>query len=403
MASAQRSLRTSAFPAAFILTVSLIAMWGLGHRLYDALAPEFAATADHNSYLWALTRSMSNTVYVITAIPAALYAIRFGYKATILLGLGCVCIGSFTLYPAAGTHTFTYFLIASAVMACGWIILEISVNPLVALLGTRRHFIQRLNFAQCFYPVGTFAGVFAGRWLADQHLSRQGFSDHAIAHPYIVFGAAVLLMTFLFEEVRFPPLACERQRGTFELHLGRILRRPLFGFALVAQVCGVQALATSWQSGSTLFAETFAHTDFASSGLLCLLASFAAGRFAGTGMMGSMRPSLVLALFSAGGILAALVAASTGGAVAVAGAMAASFFGAVVWPTVLGIAIRDTGDDMKLATALVCMATAACGIVQVMGSVLVPLHAPHLAMLLPVAGFIVVLLFARACTRQTDA
>lgn len=403
MVSAQRSLRTSAFPAAFILTVSLIAMWGIGHRLYDALAPEFAATADHSSYRWAFMRSMNNAVYLIAAIPAALYAIRFGYKATILLGLGCICIGSFTLYPAAGTHTFVYFLIASVVMACGWIILEISVNPLVALLGTRGHFIQRLSFAQCFYPVGTFAGVFTGDWLTDQHLSRTGFSEHAIAHPYIVFGAAVLLMAFLFEEVRFPPLASERQRGTFKLHLGRILKRPLFGFALVAQACGVLALAASWRAGSAMFAETFAHTSLANSGLLCLLASFAAGRFAGTGLMGTMRPSQVLALFSVGGILAALVAVATGGAVAVAGAMAASFFGAVIWPTVLGIAIRDTGEDMKLATALLCMATAACGIVQVVGAVPVPFQAPRLTMLLPVAGFFVVLLFARACTRRTDA
>jgi FHS family L-fucose permease-like MFS transporter len=395
--------QSRAFAVAIALTACLVALWGMGHRLYDTLAPEFSAAFDLSSYQWALTRSIYNLVYIVGAIPAALYALRFSYKAAILLGLGCICVGAFTLYPAAETHTVTYFLTAIGIMAFGWIVLEVTANPLAAALGSRRNFVQRLNFVQSFYPLGALAGVLIGRWLTGSHLSHPDASAVAIAHPYIVFGGGVLLLAFVFEEVRFPAIASERIRGKLPMDILAILRQPLFVFALIAQFCGVLVLNESGRAGTALVAGIAADTTTITDWLLWSISLLLAGRLIATALMSVLRPSQVLMLFTAAGVAAALLAAATGGFVSVIGVMGARLFVALIWPTVLGIAIRDTGANMKLATALMCIAGASSGVAYDIATARLPYHSPTIAMLLCAAGFLVVFAFALVARRRAQS
>lgn len=392
--------QSRAFAVAIALTASLVALWGMGHRLYDTLAPEFSAAFDLSSYQWALTRSIYNIVYIVGAIPAALYALRFSYKAAILLGLGCICVGAFTLYPAAETHTVAYFLVAVGIMSFGWIVLEVTANPLAASLGSRHNFVQRLNFVQSFYPIGALAGVLVGRWLTGSHLSQPDASAVAIAHPYIVFGAAVLLLAFLFEEVRFPAIASERIRGKIPMDILALLRQPLFVFALIAQFFGVVVLSESGRAGMAIVAGIAADTDIVTDWPVWSICLLLVGRIAGAGLMSVMRPTQVLGLFSAGGVVMALLAANTDGFAAVIGVMGARIFVAAIWPTVLGIAIRDSGANMKLATALMCIAGASGGVLCDVVAALLPYHPPFIGMLLCAAGFLVVTAFVRAVRQQ---
>jgi FHS family L-fucose permease-like MFS transporter len=385
-----------------VLTVALVVVWGMGHRLYDTLAPSFTAAFNLSDYEWALTHSIYNVVYIVGAIPAALYAMRLGYKATILLGLGCVCVGAFTLYPATETHTVSYFFVAVAIMAFGWIILEVTANPLAASLGSPKNFVQRLNLAQSFYPIGAMAGVWAGRWLIGNNLSQpKATATNAITHPYIVFGAAVMLIAFLFEEARFPAVASDRIRGRLHLNILSIIKRPLFALAMLAQFCGVIVLTQSGQAGRALLNEAPVLSTVITDWLLWSTAAFLAGRVAGTLLMSWMAPARVLVTFAAAGAVMAFLAVMTNGVLAMVGIVGVRFFMSVIWPTVLGLAIHDAGDDMKLATAILCIAAAAGGVVYEIVAVMLHLTAePHIGMLLVTAGFSVVLCFAWAHQRR---
>ena len=391
----------SSFAAAFVLTVSLFALWGLGHRLYDALVMQFTGVIGLRGFELALTRSMYSIVYFLGAIPAALYACRFGYKAAIVFGLGSICIGAFLLYPAAETQAFAYFLLAAAVMSCGWIFLEVAANPLAAALGSVETSVRRLNVAQSFFPLGALAGVFAGRWMVAAHLAlpAAGFA-YSIVHPYIVIGAAVLLLAFRFEEVRFPPVASEHSRDlkSTARDFRALLSRPLFVFGIAAQSCSVLALAGTWSVGGSYFAAAFpgaaplGGVDI----FVWSLAVFALGRFVGSALMFRFDPDRLLAVFAGGGLMLAAIAACTGGPLGAVSVIASSFFLSITWPTVLGIAIRGFGPLMKLGTALVCMGGALGGVAYQMLNVIWTNPSVRAAMVVPAVSYAVVLAFAVA-------
>jgi FHS family L-fucose permease-like MFS transporter len=339
----------------------LFVLWGAGHRLYDTLGSQFTHIARLDTALDVLMRTAYAMVYMIGAIPAALYSQRFGYKAAILFGLGCVVIGCFTFYPAAELGKAPYLVVCSLVLAVGWIFLEVAANPLIAEMGPPETFVWRLNVAQAFYPAGSLIGVIMGHWMVNTHLvTPDSKASFAIGHPYILLGAGVLLLAFLVEEIPFPPVASERIRGGLHGGFRGLLRQRAYLAAWGAQFFGVVALTGSWLVTVLLFKAALPDKPhvFFSDSLIWVMLAFLAGRAAGCILMRLWRPSVVLAGFSAGGILACLVALFTSGLTAAMAMLAASFFISIAWPTVVALGIQDQGEKMKLATALLIVAGA---------------------------------------------
>lgn len=357
--------KTTNFTWAYVVTLSLFVLWGAGHRLYDTLGSQFTNIAHLDTALDVLMRSAYSTVYMLCAIPAALYSLRFGYKAAILFGLGCIVIGCFTFYPAAELGEASYLIVSTLVLAVGWIFLEVAANPLIASMGPPQTFVWRLNLAQAFYPVGSLIGVVMGHWMVDTHLvTPNSKASIAIGHPYILLGAGVLLLAFLIEEIPFPPIASERIRGSLRSGFRGLLRQRAFLAALGAQFFGVVALSGTWFLTLTLFKAALPERPYAlyTDRLVWVMLAFLAGRAAGCVLMRYVRPSVVLVAFSAWGIVASLAATATSGLTAALAMLTASFFISIAWPTVVALGIEDKGEKMKLAAALMIVAGALGGV-----------------------------------------
>jgi MFS transporter, FHS family, L-fucose permease len=387
------------FTTAFVLTFSLFALWGLGHRLYDTLLPQYAMVFGLKGFELGLTQSVFSIVYFLGAIPAALCARRFGYKTTILFGLGSLGIGALVLYPASAQHAFHFFLIAVTVMSFGWILLEVAANPLAVSLGSAETGIRRLNLAQSFYPLGALLGAFAGRWIATTNLALPGgHSAYTAVHPYIIIGVGALLLAYLFDAVRFPSAVTERTIGlkSAASELRTLLSNRLFLFGVAAQFFGVLALTSTWSFGGSIFDAAFPEvlrfTGIA--GAVWTLVVFAAGRFVGTALMYRYDPGRLLAIFAGGGILMSSIAAFSGAPLGAIAMIAGSFFVSIIWPTVLGIAIRGLGPLMKLGTALICMGSGAGGVAFMMLDASGTFPSIYLAMAIPAVSYAVVLAYA---------
>lgn len=355
-----QTVPSRAYGAAFALLAILAMLWGIGHRFYETLMPQFAAVFDLRGARHALTDSAYQIVYIIGAIPAALIARRLGYKATLLCGLGSICIGAFTFYPAAETQGFSYFVGATVLLAFGWIILEICTNPLAMAFGSQDHAVRRLNLIQTAYPAGSLIGIFSARWLIDANLALPAEANaYSFSHPYIALGIGVLLIAFLIEETRFPPIATERASGFGGLRddLRALLAHPLFGYAVLAQFANILAMALCWVVAGRAFAEAFpmlTGTEVASIFVWCLTL-LGIGRFAAAALMWLQSPARVLELFAAGGVLTALAGIALGGAIAAFASLALCFFLAPAWPTIFGLGVNGLGPRMKLAAAPITM------------------------------------------------
>ena len=79
---------------AVMLTIGLFFLWGLANNLNDVLIAHFRHAFALSDFASGLVQSAFYLGYFCFAIPAALTAQRFGYKATVILGLLLFALGS---------------------------------------------------------------------------------------------------------------------------------------------------------------------------------------------------------------------------------------------------------------------------------------------------------------------
>lgn len=362
-----RGAEKSRFRAALALILCLMLLWGFGHRLFGALGAQFVSVFSLTGWRGVVTARLYDFAYLFLPLPAVMYARQFGYKASLLLSLGCLTIGTFTLYPAAEMHAFGYYIAAISFIVTGWIALENTLNPLIVVMGPQETAVQRLLAFHCLYPIGAMAGVAAGYWVRSTGLFQPHAGDAvAIGHPYIVVGTVVLLLAFAVEEIRFPSIASER---VFTLKgLGGTLK-PLLGgarmqFALVAQFACILASANVWQlSGLSLQRLALAPPEpFLNDTFFVCAALFFVGRVAGTAAMMRLRPETVLAAAMIFAGLAAVAAIFASGVFRAGLILALNLPLAIAWPALTGLSLRGLGPAVKLATGLLNTAGAMGGV-----------------------------------------
>jgi len=383
---------------ALILTFALFALWGVGHRLYDTLVPGFAQVFALNSSQLVLSQSIYGIVYLLLAVPAAIYARALGSKAAIVFGLGAWGIGAFLFYPAAQAHAFLFFLGAAAVMSCGYIFLEIGANPIVAGMGPPETTVRRLNFAHALYPIGGLGALYVGRWviLSNDALPLDQLAN-AVVRPYMIVGVVVLLLAFLADKLLFPAHATERghHRDT-RAEFRTLLSRPRFVAAMGAQVCCVAARAGTWALSALYVKDAIPGATAATAAdyLLAALIVYAIGRLLGAVLMFWFKPMHLLAVFAVSGLVFGTVAALHGGQIGVYAVVASSFSVSIMYATILGTAIKDLGPMTTAGTALIYTGAAGAGIGLTAMHLVWTMSSIELAMLVPTLGFAGVLLFA---------
>ncbi len=387
------------YAVAFVLTFSLFALWGLGHKLYDMLLEQFEQVFALEGAKLVMTQSVYAFAYMLCAVPAALCSRRFGYKAAILFGLGSIATGSFALYPAAETHAYSYFLVAATVMSCGWALIEIAAMPLVAALGSEQTSIRRLNLAQSFYTPGALAGWMAGHWLIVSHLALpKPHYTYSIIHPYVAMALVVLLLAFTFEGARFPSVATAAVRGFKGIsgEFRRLLSSRIFAIGIGAQFFCAVALGGSWSYSDSYFTNRLPALSLTAIGgpFVLVLIVFGIGRFVGTALMYRFAPERILAVFCGCGALIMAVATVADGPLAAICVIASSFFLSVTWPTVIGIAIRGRGPLMKLGTGLLYVAAAIGGTLYRWVAAAFPVYADHYGMAVASVSYGVLLAYA---------
>jgi len=390
------------FTTAFVLTLSLFALWGMGQQLCGVLLPRIAEPLHLRGFEVSLSQDVTGIVYMIFALPAALYAMRLGYKAAILFGLGCITLGCFTLYSTVAIQAHSYFFAAVAVMGLGWVFLDVAANPLAASLGPDDKFVWRLNLAQAVYPLGTIAALVCEKWLHGTHVILGATFTFSAAHPYILLGAAVLLIAWLFEGNRFPPVANERTSGGEAAGLRTLLSDRFVLLAMATQGIGIIILITNGVIGSRYLATAFYGIDAGPLGDVWFWAAliFAAGRATGCALMRVVSPVRLMAIFAVCGFASSLIATLGWTTISGFAVLANQFFAAILWPTILGLAIHGRGPLTKLATALVCIGSAAGGNAYQLINTAWPAALTYLGMLIPALCFAVIVGFAWVCSRR---
>lgn len=147
------------FVIPFVLVTACFALWGFANDITNPMVEAFSKIFRMNVAQGALVQTAFYGGYFAMAFPAALFIRKYSYKAGVLLGLGLYAVGALLFFPARLAGTFGFFLLAYFVLTCGLSFLETSCNPYILAMGSRETATRRLNFAQCFNPIGSLCGM----------------------------------------------------------------------------------------------------------------------------------------------------------------------------------------------------------------------------------------------------
>src|SRR5215467_12960764 len=151
------------YVAPLVLVTTLFFLWALGVNLNDILIPHLKKVFNLTDFRSSLIQTAFFGGYFLAAVPAGKLLEKVGYRRGIVIGLITCATGALLFIPAASVRTYSFFLFALFVMACGQGVLEVAANPYVTILGPPQSAERRLNLAQSFNAVGAWVTPFIGR------------------------------------------------------------------------------------------------------------------------------------------------------------------------------------------------------------------------------------------------
>lgn len=397
------SLSSKQYAVPFILITSLFFMWGFARAILDVLNKHFQTALDISITQSALIQVTTYLGYFLMAIPAGLFINRQGYRRGVVFGLTLFGLGSLAFIPCSAAGTFYAYLIALFVIGCGLVFLETSANPYVTELGPKETSTARLNFSQSFNGVGSmFATLVVGSFLFQSSAGADSAGSAVV--PYSIMGVLVLAIAVVFSRVNLPEIAHadDEQAHEGSHNLSRLFANRWFVFGLLALLAyEVAEISINSYFINFVTGEGWMDSATASTILTIALGIFMLARFVGAAIMSNVAAEkylLVCAVGTVASITALLI--STDRTISVAALLCNYFFEAIMFPTIFSLALRNLGGLTKSASSILMMTpVGGCGFL-LMGIVADHTGKFTLPFLIPLVGFIVVLLFAWRCVAR---
>ena len=414
----------------FILITTCFALWGFANDITNPMVKAFSKIFRMSVTQGSLVQVAFYGGYFCMALPAAMFIRKFSYKAGVLVGLGLYALGALLFLPAKSVGVYGFFLIAYFIMTCGLSFLETSCNPYILSMGSEETSTRRLNFAQCFNPIGSLMGMYVAMNFIQARLHPASTAERALLDdtgfeamkqadlnvltgPYWVVGIVIIVMFVLILVVRMPKNADQDHDMHIVPVLGRLLHRPRYWEGVIAQFfyVGVQIMCWTFiiQYGTRVFmaegmdeqsAEVLSQTYN-----IIAMVLFVSCRFLCTWLMKYLQPPKLLTIFAIGGMIATAGVIFLQNRLGLYCLVAVSGFMSLMFPTIYGIALGGLGDDAKFGAAGLIMAILG-------GSVLPPLQAwiidkgtvgflpaVNASFILPFICFIVVCLYGVRSTK----
>ncbi len=414
----------------FILITTCFALWGFANDITNPMVKAFSKIFRMSVTQGSLVQVAFYGGYFCMALPAAMFIRKFSYKAGVLVGLGLYALGALLFLPSKSVGVYGFFLIAYFIMTCGLSFLETSCNPYILSMGSEETSTRRLNFAQCFNPIGSLMGMYVAMNFIQARLHPASTAERALLDdagfeamkqadlnvltgPYWVVGLVIIVMFVLILVARMPKNADQDHDMHIVPVLGRLLHRPRYWEGVIAQFfyVGVQIMCWTFiiQYGTRVFmaegmdeqsAEVLSQTYN-----IIAMVLFVSCRFLCTWLMKYLQPSKLLTIFAIGGMIATAGVIFLQNRLGLYCLVAVSGFMSLMFPTIYGIALGGLGDDAKFGAAGLIMAILG-------GSVLPPLQAwiidkgtvgflpaVNASFILPFICFIVVCLYGVRSTK----
>lgn len=395
----------------FVLVTSLFLMWGLANNMTDTLLSAFKRIMSMSDFQTTFVQYAFYGAYFCLALPAALLIKRYTYKTGILIGLGLFIAGSLLFYPASKTMVYSHFLIALFILAGGLSILETTANPYIIAMGDEASAVQRLNLAQSFNPIGSIIGASLSKFFILSELHQADAAEraamnseqlqkiqqdelNAVMGPYVGVALFLLVLWLLVAFVKMPK-ASDEEEVTFSDSFKRLIRKPNYVQAVIAQFFYVGAQIGVWSFMIRFtMQELHVNEDGASTYYLAALILFLTSRFVCTFLMQYIAPKrlllflALLAIVFCAGVVWGSGQASVYALVGISGCMSLMF------PTIYGLGLQGLGNDTKVGGSGLIMAILGGAVITGVQGLVSDATSIHYAFVVPLVCFAIVAFYA---------
>jgi len=421
----------------FLLVCGLFCLSGLCNGMIDVLNKHFQNSLHVSKAQSAFVQGIWYGGYFLLALPAGLFARRFGYRRGILFGLtvivvGCLCFIPVTKIVGSQMAVFGLFLLALGLVASGFTFIETIANPYATVLGPPDAGVARINLAQSCNAVGWIFGPLLGGFFILSKTGEANTSNASLYVPYLIVAGIVALLIAAFVCAPVPEIhATDETRAETG---GSVSARPLyrerhFVLAVASQFlyCAAQAgifsffinyvkdpasmpALPSWIAG--LLPDNMKYfeggawriTEYCASAMLSIaFIFFTAGRFSGSAILRFAPAQRVLGVYALCNVaLMALILLGLGW-LSVAALILSFFFMSIMYPTHFALGIHGLGERTKVASSWMVTAVVGGSVMPLLMGWLADGRSMRTGFLMPLICFALIMLYGFGWQRLYDA
>ncbi len=353
------------YTGAIALMVSLFFVFGIITVFNDVLIPHLKRVFSLSYTEATLIQFCFFTAYFVMALPSSKIVARYGYRHSVLIGLGVVIAGCLVFVPASATVLYPIFLLALFIMASGITLLQVAANPYLSALGHPDKAASRINLAGGFNSFATTIGPLIGAQLI---LSEAGRAKGAevVQLPYVVLACFVLVLLMIFYKTKLPQLPIESKSESSSFLKVLEHRHLRLGVIAIFLYVGAEVTVGSFLI-NFLGLKSVAGLDEVSAAKYVSFywGGAMVGRFLGFGFLHRLKTSKALLAVSVAAALAVVVGVFGSGMLSVWALVSIGLFNAIMWPCIFPLAIKNLGEQTSQGSGLLVMG--------VVGGAIVPL------------------------------
>lgn len=357
---------------AIILVTSLFFLWGVSYGLIDVMNKNFQNHLHITQHESGFLQLAYFGAYFVIALPAGWIASRYSYKMGIICGLFLYALGCLLIIPATNAASFSLFLFAFFILACGIGCLETNANPYMVKLGDEKNASFRINAAQSFNGFGQFVGPLIGGALflsitkQEEGASAEQIESALLANMgnvqlvYVGIAAVVGLILVLFVLNKIPEGEAVSKDFAKEdkSKPSGVFKHTHFNYGLLAQF-----LYIANQVAAGAFFINYAVEHFAGLSdkqgayyFSVALIAFMLGRILTTPLMKFTKAEHILGLYSFINVLVCVGLYFASGFFSVLLLIALFFFMSISFPTIFAVSTKNLPlNQVKLGGSLLVM------------------------------------------------
>lgn len=352
-------------PALISLAV-LYFMMGFITCLNDTLVPYFKSGFNLSYSQSSLVQFYFFLTYGVISVPAGKLVERIGYKNGMVTGFFIAATGALLFYPASVFHVYALFLAALFILAIGIVLLQVSANPYITILGPASTASSRLTLIQGVGSIGTTIAPLFGAACILSFLARSPASSEAVRIPYLAISACLAGIALIVWQLRLPVISAEEKKAVS--HPGKVssvfsFRNLNFGiiaiFAYVGAEVAIGTFLTNYITDTVPIATAKANNYVA-----FYWGSMLIGRLAGSFLLKHTRPPTVLAVLASTAMGLIIVSLASSGYVAVWLMIATGLCNSVLFAIIFSLSVNGLGKFTTAASGWLSTAIAGGAVVS---------------------------------------